>query len=203
MSRSTVALCCFVGIAAGACGGRGDGGEERAEEAVVCEAREAGVLAHDFDVSGLAGDYAVTLVATAGDSAGKSVEGHLRLLPHADSLLQLTVGGGGGATGMTVGTPLYGAGEINLSAVNALQMGDLGSLNPMKPGAVTLVRHVDAGVELTIRLGSLANQRGIVRFDGGYSVLRVHWAEGNRFGGSWASGLLGAQAEGFFCAVKT
>ena len=201
MSRSRIALCCFVGIAAGACGGRGGGGEEQVEEAVVCEAREAGVLAPSFDVSGLAGDYAVTLVATAGDSAGKSVEGQLKLLPHADSLLQLTAGGG--ATGMAVGTPLYGAGEIDLGAVNALQMGDLASLDPMKPGAVTLVRHIDAGVELTIRLGSLANQRDIVRFDGGYSVLRVHWAEGNRFGGSWASGLLGPQAEGYFCAVKT
>ena len=52
-----------------------------------------------------------------------------------------------------------------------------------------------------LRIGSDANRRGVLRFDGGYFVLRVQQVDESGFAGSWTSGLLEVQAEGHFCAT--
>ena len=55
---------------------------------------------------------------------------------------------------------------------------------------------------ITVRLGSIANNRAVAPFDGGYTALRVGWLEeSGAFGGSWASGVRNEQAAGHFCAV--
>ncbi len=186
-----------VAFLTAACGGGRSSEGGQAATAQSC-APQDGILSHTFNVASLAGDYRLTLVATAGDSVGKSVEGQLRLMPHADSLKQLSVLGGPA----TVGTPLYGTAEIALARVNALDLGGLSSSDPMKPGAIMIERHIDAGLEVIMRLGSQANQRNLVNFDGGYTALTLRWAEGGAFGGSWASGMMGPQAGGHFCAVR-
>ena len=51
-------------------------------------------------------------------------------------------------------------------------------------------------------MGSQVNRRDEVRFDGGYTALRVGWIDDEgAFGGSWASGVRTVEAEGHFCAV--
>jgi hypothetical protein len=54
-----------------------------------------------------------------------------------------------------------------------------------------------------LRLGSLANQLDLVRFDGGYTALHVRWVAPGGFGGDWSSGVRGPEAEGYFCAARS
>lgn len=170
----------------------------------VCEPVE-GELAADVNVAGLAGAYRLTLVATQGDSAGTTVEGRLALVPHDSAARVLP--GGGGQPDPTVSMPLYGSADVNVEAVHALRLGDLMSVDPMSPGVVVFEHHGTLGDEpvtgITLRLGSLANRRGVTLFDGGYTVLRANWVEEGGFGGSWASGTMSPQSEGYFCAVRS
>ena len=55
---------------------------------------------------------------------------------------------------------------------------------------------------LLLRLGSLANRRDVVRFDGGYAVLRVKELNAEGFTGSWESGAPMPTASGHFCATR-
>ncbi len=182
-----------------ACGG-GAGDEDQLQPALpACEPAQ-GILPHDFNVAGLAGQYTLRLYATSGDSAGRDVSGSLTLMEHADDMKELTVPSG--AAMRTIATPLYGTAEIGLSAVNAVTQGSLGSTDPMMPGAVVLERHTDPGLELTVRLGSQLNRRSQTQFDGAYTAMTVNWGSGDRFGGSWSSGLMGSGVEGYFCADR-
>jgi hypothetical protein len=181
-----------------ACGG---GGGDEGEETVLpaCEPTQ-GVLPHAYDVVGMVGDYTLRLYAVSGDSAGRDATGELTLMQYADSLRELTTQSG--PTTTTILTPLYGTADINLGAVNAVTQGSLDSSDPMSPGVVAIERHNDAGVELTLRLGSYLNARGQSLFDGAYTVLSAKWGTADRFGGSWVGGMLGSEAAGYFCADR-
>lgn len=169
--------------------------------APACEPVVGG-LASDAAAARLAGQYGLTVVATSGDETGGRSVGRLWLMRQDSSLW--TVGMPGGVPDTSAWAPLYGATDVDLATVGALRLGDLMSRDPTKPGVLVLERRAEADVppSIVLRLGSLANQRDVVRFDGGYTALRVRDITAHGFRGSWASGTMGAQAEGYFCAVR-
>lgn len=151
---------------------------------------------------GLAGQYRLTLVATGGERSGNTVEGRLWLREQRSELRSLTMPGGGAVPNATM--PLYGATDTDLEGVGALRLGDPMSLDPMSPGVAVLEQRAsdeDARTKITMRLGSAANRRDVFAFDGGFTALYVRWIEEDRFGGTWASGVIGPESEGYFCAV--
>jgi hypothetical protein len=143
----------------------------------------------------LAGVYRLKLVATEGAKAGHSSEGTLLLQPYEGSLREVTVGGIRDTAASYVH---YGRADVDLDAVGAVSPGELGSLDPMRPGVV-VIRRKGA---ITLRLGSAANRRNVARFDGGYMALRVGAAAADRFAGSWMSGIGTQRSGGYFCAVR-
>ena len=152
----------------------------------------------------LAGEYRLRLVATSGRMSGSAVEGRLTLQPQLDSLRYRARLGGG--TDSAVGHTLYGGTEIDLTAVDALLVGSTSSLDPIRPGVLVIERHERAGqaprAEIVMRLGSDANRRDRQRFDGGYTALRVRRVGAEGFAGTWASGVTGERAAGYFCATR-
>ena len=72
--------------------------------------------------------------------------------------------------------PFFGTLDADLISIGATAPGDIGSLDPMQPGVLVIERLADTSSKpgrILLRLGSLANRRDVVRFDGGYTVLRV------------------------------
>ncbi len=193
---------CALAITAAACAGKRGVGETAA---VSCEPVEGG-LAGDVSAADLAGEYRLTLVATGGDSTGKTADGRLSLHPHESSARQVMVAG---VPDPNVSIPLYGAMELDLEVINALRLGDLASLDPMRPGvAVFESRGVREGAaapftEIIMRLGSIVNRRDVTLFDAGYSVLRLNWVDETSFGGTWESGVAGPRSRGHFCAFRS
>ncbi|HEX7336145.1 MAG TPA: hypothetical protein VF252_02965 [Gemmatimonadales bacterium] len=148
------------------------------------------------DAEGLVGSYRLKLVATEGPRAGQATEGTLGLRPYEGSLRAVTIDGMRDTAASYVH---YGSADVDLEAVGAVRLGNLGSLDPTRPGAVVLERK---GV-ITLRLGSEANRRDVVRFDGGFTALRVAGASREGFTGSWTSGVgIQRSSAGYFCAVR-
>ena len=156
---------------------------------VACRPRTAGVsaadcaaptgtLAADATAAGLVGPFDLTIVATDGAQAGKRASGSLSLIV-ADTLH-------------------YGSTDVNLDAVGALKLGDPAAAAPAAPGVKVLA----SPGEILLRLGSDANQAGVLRFDGGYTVLRVRELGDGAFRGVWVSGVSMDQASGYFCATR-
>jgi hypothetical protein len=143
----------------------------------------------------LAGAYRVKLVATSGPKAGQSTEGELSLQPN-DSVLRAVMIAGIRDTAASY--VLYGTASLDLEAVGAARPGNLESTDPRQPGVLVVERK--GGI--TLRLGSEANKRDVVRYDGAYTALRATEASPDRFGGTWASGLGGQRSEGYFCASR-
>ncbi len=178
------------------CAARG-GSEDDAECSPVESRLPAGSTAE-----GLAGQYRLTLVATRGERSGNTVQGRLWLHEQQSELRSITMPGGGPIPNATM--PLYGATDTDLDAVGALRLGDPMSLDPMSPGVAVLEQRgseKDAHTEITLRLGSAANRRDVQAFDVGFTALYVHRIEEGRVGGAWASGVIGRESEGYFCAV--
>jgi hypothetical protein len=146
-------------------------------------------------VEQLAGAYRVKLVATSGPKAGQSTDGTLRLQPNDSVLRAVMIAGIRDTSASYV---LYGTAGIDLEAVGAVRPGNLASADPQQPGVLVIERK--GGI--TLRLGSEANRRDVVRYDGGYTALRVTEASRDRFAGTWASGLGGQRSGGYFCAVR-
>jgi hypothetical protein len=168
-------------------------------ETPQCSARD-GELAAGVDAGALEGEYIVTLVATGGEQAGQEHRGEMVLLT-LDSAAALSQAPAHEAQGKA-GYSLVGTTDLALESVGAVRLGDLASLDPAKPGVAVLQHGEEQAPEITLRLGSLANQVGNVRFDGGYAALHVKWLESDGFGGSWESGVRGPEAEGYFCAFR-
>ncbi len=145
---------------------------------------------------GLEGEYELVLVATGGTSAGSSVTGALRLQPNEPSLRSIPSAGGGARTDASA--PLYGMTDVDVAEVGGLRLGEPTSSDPTRPGVLL----VEGGERIVLRIGSEANRRGVIRFDGGYFVLRVRRVDAGGFAGNWASGIVEVQAEGHFCAFR-
>ena len=145
---------------------------------------------HVVDVTRLAGDFRIVLVATRPESA--SVSGELHLRPQEDSLRRVPSLAG------SYQNPLVGTATLDVEAVGAVRLGDLSSTDPTRPGVTV----VEQGGVVTLRLGSEANRWGQTRFDGGYLALSVVAVSDDGFGGTWSSGITTTDAEGYFCATR-
>ena len=179
----------------------GCGGRSEAAPVAMCSPQD-GPLAADASFDARAGEYLLILVATSGDSAGREVSGSLWLEPNDSTARQFARPGGAPIPSVTV--PLFGWTDVPVLGVAALELGDLSSREPASPGVLVLEQRSQptGPPSITVRLGSIANNRGIAPFDGGYTALRVGWLEeSGGFGGSWASGVRNEQAGGHFCAV--
>lgn len=144
----------------------------------------------------LAGEYEITLEATDGPAAGRSSRGRLSLWPNPPDLQGLASAGGGVRSDASA--PLYGATDVDVEAVGALRLGDPSSEDTGAPGVLL----VERGDQIVLRVGSEANRRDVLRFDGGYLALWVERVTEKGFAGSWTSGVMGVQARGRFCAVR-
>jgi len=202
-----VALCALLAPLAGGCAGSA---EERAPQVPAgptaisaCVARDGALPAGATLMRG-AGRYHLTLV-TARDGTERSAMGTLELADNEPSLRRLPATGDAPADD-TVLLPLYGWAAIDLAAVGALEIGDIGSRDPLQPGVLVLEQRpaANAPVAITLRFGSLANRRhGPQAVDGGYMALHVaHVAEWGSFAGTWASGVHARRASGHFCATR-
>lgn len=180
-------------IAAGACRGRIE-----ANQNAGC-APTTDTLSADASAAGLAGEYRVTIVATAGPAVGDTVRGTLSLQPYAEEMKQMP--GVGGAVDTNFVTPVFGALNVDITRLGAVRLGALGSVDPNMPGVIAIER-VGEPKRILLRLGSEANRRDLQRFDGGYTVLEVQTQSDDSFAGFWRSGVTRTQAEGFFCAVR-
>ncbi|MDH5644170.1 MAG: hypothetical protein OEY63_08210 [Gemmatimonadota bacterium] len=152
----------------------------------------------------MSGDYEVIVVLEREDSDKIELRVDLTLVPNPDSLRTIFIAPGIPVAGSTA--PFYGFSSLDLSALEAPNLGDVDSRNPLEPG-VLLIETVEgsAGEERTsvlMRLGSHANRRGQTRFDGGYFVMQVTHLERNRFTGTWTAGLIATDATGYFCASR-
>ena len=101
-------------------------------------------------------------------------------------------------------TPLYGFTDLDPESVGAHRVGDPGSRDPAAPGVLVLERAEYGRRVITLRLGSDANRKDLVRYDGTYTVLSVKSVDEKGFAGSWRSGGgLGFTVNtGYFCAWK-
>ena len=205
-----VALCALLAPVVGGCAG---GAEERAPRVPAgptaisaCVAREGELPAEATLVRG-AGRYHLTLV-TVRDGAERSAMGTLELADNEPSLRRLPATGDASAdtADSTVLLPLYGWAAIDLAAVDALEIGDISSRDPLQPGVLVLEQRPagNAPVAITLRFGSLANRRhGPQAVDGGYMALHVaHVAAWGSFAGTWSSGVHARRASGHFCATR-
>ena len=154
--------------------------------------------------AGLGGEYRLRLVATAGPRSGEAVNASLRLAPLADSLQvpapML------GVQDTTTRYALAGSTDLDPALVGGVATGDYASTDPTAPGVLVIERHpgaTGAPASVMLRLGALANRRGVVRFDGGYFALTVRRIDTDGFAGTWSSGTARQGAAGYFCAERT
>lgn len=165
---------------------------------------EATELLADVRAGNLAGSYRVVLVGTSAEYTGRQIEGALELYPQDSALQSLAVAGGVPVTGAAM--PLYGALDAAIEQVGGMRLGSSTLLDPTQPGVAVLeqVTQSETGsvMSITMRVGSDANNRDMVRFDGGFMALYVREVTPEGFRGTWASGVRGPEHEGYFCATK-
>jgi len=193
LRRWPVLIAAVGTIAAGACRGRIE-----ANRNAAC-VPTTDTLSADASAAALAGEYRVTIVATAGPAVGDTVRGTLSLQPYAEEMQQML--GVGGAVDTNFVTPVFGALNVDITRLGAVRLGALGSVDPSMPGVIAIER-VGEPKRILLRLGSEANRRDLQRFDGGYTVLEVQTQSDDSFAGFWQSGVTRTQAGGFFCAVS-
>jgi hypothetical protein len=144
------------------------------------------------------------LVGTTADYADQQVEGTLDLHPQDSALQSLALPGGVPVPGARM--PLYGALDASIEQVGGLRLGSAAELDPAQPGVAVLeqVAQQETGsvLSITMRIGSDANNRELVRFDGGFMALYVREITPQGFRGDWASGIRGPEQEGYFCAFR-
>jgi hypothetical protein len=135
--------------------------------------------------SALMGKFRITLVATAGDSAGRRAEGGLELQPagRADAAL-------------------VGRTTVPVEAVNAFRVGQLDVSGDSAPGVLVFLRDADRP-SIILRLGSGANAQGVMQpIEGEFTALTVRRIDAGGFAGAWRSGAMRDRAAGHFCAVR-
>jgi len=131
----------------------------------------------------------------------RTAAGSLLLLDQVEPLRQFAGTAGGSIPGVT--SPLFGSTDVDLEGVGAVRVGSLSSEDPASPGVLVIESETGTSPSILLRLGSDANRRTLVRFDGGYTVLTVVEITAESFRGTWSSGALGRGSEGFFCATRS
>lgn len=171
------------------------GGTAGEAEPKPCAPIEAD-LPGDAGPDQLEGEFRIRFVAPSANGDERAAAGTLKLFPNEASPR---------AGDTTYAYPLFGTLDADLAAVGATAPGDIGSLDPMQPGVLVIQRLTDTPPKpgrLLLRLGSLANRRDVVRFDGGYTALRVRELTADGFAGNWESGSPMPTARGYFCATR-
>ncbi|NNG15346.1 MAG: hypothetical protein HKM89_02615 [Gemmatimonadales bacterium] len=152
----------------------------------------------------LAGLFRVILVGTSADYSDQLIEGTLALHPQDSALQSVALPGGVPVTGARM--PLYGSLDAAIEQVGGMRLGSAVLLDPAQPGVAVLeqVAQNETGsvTSITMRVGSDANHRDMVRFDGGFMALYVKEITPGGFRGTWASGVRGPEHEGYFCAFR-
>ena len=182
--------------------GAGTSERYKAPTTVECVAHRGDLVASTTLADG-AGNYKLTL--TSGDHEDmRSVTGTLHLEKNERALMRLISADQDASD--TVLVPLYGWAVIDLTAVDAVEMGDIGSRDALRPGVLVLEQRPSghAQVAITLRFGSVANRRGAASvFNGGYMALHVSQVDASgSFTGRWVSGERNRQVTGEFCATR-
>lgn len=162
-----------------------------------------GTLPSSVVAESLAGDYRLRMVARGTASPGASAIGRLSLVVQDPDAQRRP--GPFGVTDTMHRYPLIGAAELDFAAVGAVTPGGTASLDPAAPGVLAIERRgaaSGAADRLIFRLGTEANRTERVRFDGGYTVLRLRRADSKRMAGEWESGAPLPRASGYFCAER-
>lgn len=187
----TWAAALAAAAASGSCAHR----NSRPSPEASCERVSDAPLPAGTSTSPLAGDFVLTLVATAGPEAGRSVTGRLTLVPQDSALQQVE----------RATQPLRGTAVIALERVGAVRFGDLAAQTPDAPGvAVYEQRAPDGTPTVVLRFGNESNARGPQAFDAGHTAAYVRQITRDGFAGGWSSTLTSAfpprNAAGYFCA---
>jgi len=157
-----------------------------------------GQLAASAPWDSLNGSWMLEMVAVTGDSSGVRAAGTLTLRAQDPALRPVVRAG---MTGVTV--PVIGATDIALERVGAVRIGDVGSLDPRKPGVSIWVSPATATtLSAVMRIGQEEIQSDLVRFDGGYTALYLRQVSATAIRGGWASAVAGTAASGYFCAER-
>lgn len=146
--------------------------------------------------AGLDGEFVLRLVASTGSRRGESTEGRLQLKPQDSAYRSLEQPDG--STSSIYSFPLYGTAAVDFSAVGAAIPGSPESDEPTSPGVLV----IESPNRVLLRVGSEANRRGVRRFDGAYTVLRIQQVTDEGFAGTWQSGVNTDQSGGHFCAKR-
>ena len=194
--------------AAGAEGGQAQGAADFAAGTANWEGapahacvRPEGTLVADASLEGREGNYRLTMVEEVDNIPTRTAEGSLVLLAQVESFRQFEGSAGGLIPGVT--SPLFGSTDVKVEAVGAVRVGNLLSQDPASPGVLVIESETGTSPSILLRLGSDANRRDLVRFDGGYAVLTVVEITAESFSGAWSSGVRGQDSEGFFCATQS
>lgn len=170
--------------------------------AAACLPPSAAALDPTTRVGAWVGDYQLTLVATTGAKMDQHAVGTLTLTAMPESFQHPPAARADSLTTL----PLIGTTGVDLGAIGAVKVGSLESGDPERPGVLVLERRgMDGGtgsLDVTIRLGSDANDWSKVRFDGGYTALFVRQADTEGFAGVWQSGVTALLSSGHFCARR-
>jgi hypothetical protein len=180
----------------------------------VSEHDVVGPLAH-LD----SGEYALTVVASSGASAGAWVKGRLwlrrvRSLDTSSVAVERALAAGADRT------PLYGAVNIDFGGVGTPVLAadgrapDPRSFDPIRPG-VLVVRQADTArgdATWQVLVATTANDRGVpcqagvpcpaLPSDGPGVVLTVRKLAPDAFAGGWRPAASGGTQRGYFCAAR-
>lgn len=189
-----LALLVLAAWAPASCGGR----PAAAADPVSC-APMAGEMPAGGRADGLAGEYRLTLVATRGTRAGKSVSGRLMLRPFEGAARPVTPVAG-------ARYPLYGGATLALDSIGAIAAGDISRADAARPGVLVMewrrATPPPPADQITLRFGADANAGGPNRFDGAHLALNLAATTGDGFAGIWDSAAGDVRAGGYFCAAR-
>jgi hypothetical protein len=145
--------------------------------------------------------YNLTMVEAVDGNPMRTAEGSLLLLTQVDALRGFDAGLSGSVPG--VASPLYGATNVPLADIGAVQVGILSSEDPASPGVLVIERETGASPSILLRLGSSANRRTTVRFSRDSTVLAVVEITAESFSGTWTSRSTDQDSDGIFCAARS
>ncbi|HET7461809.1 MAG TPA: hypothetical protein VFJ82_11205, partial [Longimicrobium sp.] len=138
----------------------------------------------------------LTLAATRGPRAGRSVTGRLRLAAYARP-----VQGPG-----NVLYSLHGSAALALDSVGASAPGDPGATDPARPGVRVIEWQRADGAssrpQVTLRFGAGANGPDTGQIEGTHLALFVDSVAPAGFYGRWDSGTPDQRSAGHFCAER-
>lgn len=134
------------------------------------------------------------MVATSGPQASKRVQGNLALSEPPEALKEW-------ARSVGLRAVLVGTSDLEADSLGAADTGDLGSVDPLRPGVLVL-EQPGPPARVVLRLGSEANRQDQQPFESAYWVLEVLHRDASGFSGNWRSGMAATTAAGYFCAVR-